>query len=252
MKDIFEVYGDVIISSVVAVIIIFIGSTCKINNVAINILLNISPPLIVTFAVAINKPKTLSKLIRFSNSHKLTNIKFQTSFENLFISEIQYKNIINKFMHKLPSNQNKKIEIQNIGEYLYKTKLSVEYLGILDILYDSGENIMILSFQYPLRYKVIYKYLTNICTKLHESISEVNSGCKKGNSSLDIRFLNDKKDITNPIVAKVFSGFNIKTIDFKYIGKYNSTVSLHKDKISIYNKESLDNLLHDFKNELML
>ncbi len=254
MKSFWSIYSDTIIGIILSLFIVFIGNTFEFDSKVIDILINSLPLIIMTFVVAINKPKSLVKFIRIINRKKFIYVKYSIAFNDVNISSDNYRKFINIFMNKFKDNSGKKIRSESIGDYLCKSTLEMGYLGDINIQYNISECSLLISLRLPSKYINIKNVVQKVSIKLSEAIANMNSGYVSVESQLEIQFIDEKNEenkITNPIVERLFKGFDIKSFQFKYEGDHNSKISFYNDRIVFYNNDYA-NLIKDLKNELML
>lgn len=250
MKEIFSIYKDVIIPLLISIGVIVINNICPIDNKILEVIMDAIPIIIVLISVMLNKPKVINKLIRVLNAKNNINVISNTLLNDVYINEEEFKSITKSYYKKFSKNLSKKVLKEDIGEYMYKSLIQIESIGISEIIYNIEERSMLLKVENNIPYKAIYNRFQNTSKNLQESISEHGQGYVISKSNLEIKFLSEAKEITNPIVAMIYRGFDVKSFEFKYEGKYNSIINIYKDRISIFNKDNLS-LMKDFKNELM-
>ncbi len=250
MKDILNIYKDVFIPLVISMVVIVINNIYPFDNKILEVIMDAIPIIIALISVMINKPRIINKFIRLLNAKNNINVISNTVLNNIYINEKEFKAITKSYYKKFPKNLNKKVLKEDIGEYMYKSLIQIESIGILEIIYNIEDMSMLLKVENNIPYKTIYNRFQNTSKNLQESIAEHGQGYKITKSNLEIKFLSESEEVTNPIVGMIYRGFKVKSFEFKYEGKYNSTINIYKDRISIFNKNNLD-LMKDFKNELM-
>ncbi|MEG2412653.1 MAG: hypothetical protein RSA29_17850 [Clostridium sp.] len=250
MKEVWKVYKDVIIPLVISILIVIVNIKCTFSSDIVEIIMASVPIIIISISVILNKPRIINKIIRLLNAKNNINVISNTVLNDIYINQKEFSSISKSYYKRFPENLSKKVLKEDIGDYIYKSTILIESLGISEITYNVEENSILFKVENNIPYKTIYKRFQNTSKNLNESIAEQGKGYVISKSNLEIKFLSDSEDITNPVVAMIYKGFKIKSFELKYEGKYNSIINIYKDRISIFNKDNL-NLMKDFKNELM-
>ncbi|MCI1478087.1 MAG: hypothetical protein LKH93_06750 [Clostridium beijerinckii] len=247
MENKFKEIKDIIFSFVVAVVVMKIGSLLKINNEIIQYFVTkVMPLLIMTYTVIKNKPSVYLKYFTFRKKSKNIQFNFILKYSEIIIDDkSEYKNIIDKFIEKYKGGDIKILR-QNIGSEVCITSFIINSVNY-EINYDDiGESLeLIITSQ------LNYRNFFDKVEKAASVITDISAASKlKFNrefTKINIDYLDDKELISNPFFKKVYTGFDLKSAEIKFITKKNTTVRLGNSCIGFTSNENATELIKDMK-----
>lgn len=251
MDSKFKELQDIIVPCIAAIMIMILGSLLNIENDIIQYLVtNVLPILIVTWGIIINKPSVYLKYFTFKRKSKNIKLGFMLKYCNVNIEDKdEYRNIINKFLDSYSGD----IQIlrQNIGSEVCITSFMINSVNY-EIDYDDVDQSIILSINSQLNYKNFFEKISKAVNNMADIAGDSLLKFTRSFTKINLEFLNDNNEISNPFFLKIYSGFNIKSAGIKFKTKNNTIVQITNNCIIFTSDKNASELILDMKNIIFI
>ena len=237
---------DVVISFIVAVCFMILGSLLKFNNNIIEFFLsNVMPAFIIALTLIKNKPSVYLKYFTLKKRSRNIQLSFILKYSDFHIDNTnEYKDIVNSFIDKYSGNV--RILKQNVGSEVCISSFIINSVNY-EINYDDVGETLSLLIASQLSYKSFFDKVDKATNTMTDIASASNRNFIRAFTKVTLEFLGNNNEITNPFFRTIFNGFNVKSADIKFKTKNNTTVQLNNNCIIFTSVENSNELISEIK-----